>query len=512
MSKVKNSKKNVIGITIEKQKNFPNWYVEVLVKSGMIDYSDVKGCYIMRPGSYAIWEFVRKFIDKEIKKEDVENCYFPLFVTKSALCKEEDHLEGFSPEVAWVTKAGHTTFDESQELAIRPTSETAIYPSFSKWIKSHRDLPMKINQWCSVVRWEMKQTIPFIRCREFLWQEGHTAHETEEKANIFTKKMLNMYSDCYEKILAVPVIKGTKSHHEKFAGSLYTTTLEAFIPENGRAIQAATSHNLGQNFSKMFDITYADTDKKIKNVWQTSWGYSVRSLGTYIMIHGDDKGIVHAPNVAPIQVVIVPIIFKKSKLDILEGCNNLKSLLIESGIRCKLDDRDGYSTAYKYNHWELKGVPLRIEFGPRDMKNNTCVLVRRDTKEKFFSVSLATFINRIKKELTEMQSRMLETARAKQKERTVVVLKWENFVPTLNKRCMLLCPWCDHEECELDIKKISKEEAEEIKGDEFMLTAAAKTLCIPHDQEMAGMDLPTKCINERCKNEASVWCLFGRSY
>ena len=231
------------------------------------------------------------------------------------------------------------------------------------------------------------------------------------------------------------------------------------------------------------------------------------------MIHGDDKGIVHAPNVAPIQVVIVPIIFKKSKDAVLDGCNNLKAVLIKSNIRCKLDDRDGYSTAYKYNHWELRGVPLRIEFGPRDMKNNTCVLVRRDTKEKFFGVSIATFVNRIKKELEEMQVRMLETARAKQKERTVVVLKWENFVPTLNKRCMLLCPWCDNEDCELDIKKISKEEAENVcSEDKFMLTAAAKTLCIPYDQEMAGMDLPTRCINERCKNDASVWCLFGRSY
>jgi len=297
----------------------------------------------------------------------VENCYFPLFISKKALETEKDHIEGFAPEVAWVTKSGNT--DLKEPIAVRPTSETIMYPSFKNWIKSHRDLPLKINQWCNVVRWEFKHPIPFLRGREFLWQEGHTAFASKEEAEEEVQQILDIYRRTYEELCAVPVTKGKKSDLEKFAGGFYTTTCEVFVPSTGRSIQAATSHCLGQNFSKMFDINFIDKDDKKKKVWQNSWGLSTRSIGALIMIHSDDQGLVLAPKIAPIQVVIIPIFNKDYDWNeaILIGKQIMKSLS-DLDIRVKLDDTDHNTPGYKYNYWELKGVPIRIEIGINDVK------------------------------------------------------------------------------------------------------------------------------------------------
>ena len=373
---------SILGIVNKKEENFPDWYSEVISKSEMVDYYDISGCYILRPWAYQIWEFIQAYLDKLIKDMGVDNCYFPIFVSQKALFKEKEHVEGFSPEVAWVTKSGKTPIEPP--IAIRPTSETIIYPSYAKWIRSHRDLPLKLNQWTNIVRWEFKNPTPFIRTREFLWQEGHTAHATFEDAEKTVWEALDAYAKTYEDLLACPVIKGKKSENEKFAGAVFTTSIETIIPSNGKGVQAATSHHLGQNFSKMFDITFLDKDKQKQYVYQTSWGFTTRSIGVMIMMHADNNGLVLPPKVAPIQVIIIPI--KTSKDDpkpIQEKGEEIFKLLKESGIRVKFDDSDLHTPGWKYAQWELKGVPIRIEYGAKDLSKDQVTFFCRDTKEKF---------------------------------------------------------------------------------------------------------------------------------
>eukprot|EP01129_Flabellula_baltica_P010630 TRINITY_DN450_c0_g2_i1.p1 TRINITY_DN450_c0_g2~~TRINITY_DN450_c0_g2_i1.p1 ORF type:complete len:362 (+),score=91.27 TRINITY_DN450_c0_g2_i1:1333-2418(+) len=353
------SNKHVLGITVTKEENFSEWYVQCVTKGELIEYTDISGCYVMRPNSYGLWEQIQNYFDAKIKKSGVKNAYFPVFVSKSALEAESDFVEGFTPEVAWVTRSGSSELAEP--IAVRPTSEAIMYPMFSKWIRSWRDMPLRLNQWCNVVRWEFKQTIPFLRGREFLWQEGHSAYATQEEAEVEVLEILEYYRQVYEEVLAVPVIKGIKTDIEKFAGGFYTTTVEAFIPSNGRAVQAATSHCLGQNFSKAFDISF-EVDRKTRgHAWQNSWGLSTRSLGTMVMIHGDDNGLVFPPRAAPIQVAIIPITNKKNFDEITSKVLDIEAELKEAGVRAFGDVASHHKPGFKYNYYELTGFINNLE-------------------------------------------------------------------------------------------------------------------------------------------------------
>eukprot|EP00243_Klebsormidium_subtile_P004078 TRINITY_DN17852_c0_g1_i1.p1 TRINITY_DN17852_c0_g1~~TRINITY_DN17852_c0_g1_i1.p1 ORF type:complete len:553 (-),score=225.92 TRINITY_DN17852_c0_g1_i1:234-1892(-) len=494
-------KETGLGLSTKKSDDFGEWYSEVVTKGEMIEYYDVSGCYILRPWSMSIWEAIKDFFDKEIKKMGVENAYFPLFVSKAALEAEKEHVEGFAAEVAWVTKSGDS--DLEVPIAVRPTSETVMYPVYAKWIRSHRDLPLLINQWNNVVRWEFKHPTPFIRSREFLWQEGHTAHATKEDADKEVLEILELYKQVYEDLLAVPVIKGIKSEKEKFAGGLYTTTIEAFIPATGKGIQAATSHNLGQNFAKMFDIAYEALDGTRKLVWQNSWGLTTRSIGVSVMVHGDDKGLVLPPRVAPVQVVVIPIPFKDSSSDELSAASaDITKQLREAGLRVKEDARDNYSPGWKYSHHELKGVPLRLELGPKDLEKKQARLVRRDTGAKE-DVPWADLTAHVGAVLADIQKSMLEKARAELTASIKTITKWDDFIPALNEKKIVLAPWCDEMAVEDDVKKRSA------AGE----GGAAKTLCMPFDQP--GFKLPELAEGTLCfasGKPAKKWALWGRSY
>ncbi|KAH7698060.1 Aminoacyl-tRNA synthetase [Aphelenchoides avenae] len=380
-------KQTKLGIETAKNDNYSEWYSQVITKAEMIEYYDVSGCYVLRPWSYAIWEAIQDFFDTEIKNLGVKNCYFPIFVSQAALEREKTHISDFAPEVAWVTKAGSS--DMAEPVAIRPTSETVMYPSFAKWCQSHRDLPIKLNQWCNVVRWEFKHPTPFLRTREFLWQEGHTAYQTPEEAEKEVFQILDLYARVYTDLLAIPVVKGRKSEKEKFAGGDFTTTVEAYVAVNGRGIQGATSHHLGQNFSKMFDISFEDPDTPGQKVfaWQNSWGLSTRTIGAMVMIHGDDKGLVLPPRVAAIQVIVVPVGITAQTCDdekkrILDKSTEVASTLLDGSVRAEADARDNVSPGWKFNHWELKGVPIRLEVGPKDLAKGQVLAVFRFSGEK----------------------------------------------------------------------------------------------------------------------------------
>ena len=502
-------KETLLGLSAKKSENFADWYTQAITMSEMIDYSDISGCYILRPWAYSIWESIQSWFDNEIKQLGVKNTYFPLFVSERALNTEKDHVAGFAPEVAWVTKSGET--DLAEKIAIRPTSETIMYPFFAKWIRSHRDLPLEINQWCNVVRWEFKDATPFLRSREFLWQEGHTAHVSYEKAQERVLSILELYRMVYEDLLAVPVVPGMKTETEKFAGGYHTTTVEAYINGSGRAIQGATSHNLGQNFGKMFKINYED-DKGEKAIpWQTSWGLTTRTIGVAVMVHGDDKGLVLPPRVAPVQVVICPIYIKASIS--LEELNAYADAMARSikivGIRVELDDRNNYTPGWKFNHWEQKGVPVRIEVGPRDVTSKQCRIVIRHNGEKS-DVSIDGLAGYLKTLLDTIQDVMFAKAKAGRDEKLVQVTRWEDFVPALEKGCLVLTPFVDNAEWEDKVKKMSREEA--LRGAmESVTTAtsvAAKTLCKPFKQP----PLPegTKCFVSG--EAATTWVMWGRSY
>ncbi|KAI0464853.1 hypothetical protein LJB42_000064 [Komagataella kurtzmanii] len=505
----------LIGVTVDKNLDFPGWYQQILTKGEMMDYYDVSGCYILRPASYAIWERIQEYFDKKIKRLGVQNAYFPMFVSSKVLEREKDHIEGFAPEVAWVTRAGSSELEEP--IAIRPTSETVMYPYYAKWIRSHRDLPLKLNQWNSVVRWEFKHPQPFLRTREFLWQEGHTAHLTFEEANKEVLQILDYYVGIYEELLAVPVVKGKKTENEKFAGGLFTTTCEGYIPTTGRGIQGATSHCLGQNFSKMFNISVENPDGADKPklfAWQNSWGLSTRVIGVMVMVHSDNKGLVIPPRVSQYQVIVIPVgitskTTKEEEQKILATCNKIEGKLRQNDLRVTSDYRTNYSPGWKFSNAELKGIPLRIEVGPKDLQKNTVVAVRRDDFTKT-TISLDTFEIEIPDLLETMQAEMLARARAKFDSHRMIIDKWEDFVPALNRKNVLLSPWCGDADCEDDIKDSSakKDDEDDEEEDEKAPSMGAKSLCIPFEQPE--LKAGQKCV--KCDRPAIHYCMFGRSY
>jgi prolyl-tRNA synthetase len=498
-------KHSQLGIRVKKSEDFATWYSDTIVKSEMIEYYDISGCYILRPWAYQIWEIIQRFFDDKIKESGVENAYFPLFVSNKALTLEKNHVEGFKPEVAWVTRSGDKELEEP--IAIRPTSETIMYPSYSKWIRSHRDLPLKLNQWTNVVRWEFKNPTPFIRTREFLWQEGHTAHSTLEEADKQVFEILDYYRRVYEELLAVPVIPGRKSENEKFAGGFYTTTIETMVTANGKGIQCATSHNLGQNFSKMFDIKYLDEHQKEQYAWQTSWGMTTRTIGVMVMTHGDDLGLILPPRVAPLQVILVPIITTKdTPSEIHDPLYNIAAELKKRGIRNKVDDRDLYNPGWKYSHWEQKGVPLRIEFGAKDKKNGQVMLVCRDNKERI-PTKLEDVAETVAKLLEVIQLRMFEKARNELNAKKQKATDFISFFKYLSDNNMVLTPWCNVQKCEEDVKAQVKKEALKA-GEEESAAGSCKTLCIPLEQEK--LEEGDKCFF--CGNKAEVRVIWGRSY
>jgi prolyl-tRNA synthetase len=439
------------GVTINKEEDFSEWYTQVILKSGMADYAPIKGCMILREHSYAMWEKIQEIFNKKIKESGHKNVYFPLFIPESFLKKEAEHFEGFVPEVAWVTEGGSTPLEE--KLALRPTSETIIYATFANWIRSWRDLPIKINQWCNIIRWETKATKPFLRTREFLWQEGHTAHVSEEEAQKEVLEILNTYRDLVENYLAIPVLTGVKSDSEKFAGALYTTTLEAMMPD-GKALQMGTSHNLGQNFAHVFDIKFIGEDEKQHQVWQTSWGISTRLIGAVVMVHGDNKGLILPPRVAPIQVAIVPILYKGAEAsEILAKAKEIFEKLKAKGIETVLDDRAEYTPGWKFNQWELKGVPIRIEIGPRDLKQQQVIVARRDTGKKA-AVKENEVADAVEQLLEEIQKNMYLTAKKALEEKITLVKDYEEFKETLcEKAGFIKAAWCGKPKCEQKIKE-----------------------------------------------------------
>lgn len=505
------------GMETSKEVDFGQWYSQLVVKAEMIEFYDISGCYILRPWSYAMWDTIHDYFDAKIKALGVQNAYFPLFVSEKRLTTEEDHIEGFAAEVAWVTKSGQTDLEE--QIAVRPTSETIMYPAYAKWIRSHRDLPLRLNQWSNVVRWEFKYPTPFIRSREFLWQEGHTAFATKEEADKEVLEILELYRSVYEDLLAVPVIKGMKSDKEKFAGGLYTTTIEGFIPTNGRAIQAATSHCLGQNFSKMFKIEFDGGDSGMQFAWQNSWGLTTRSIGVMAMVHGDDKGLVLPPRIAPIQVIIVPILKKGKESDVINAAMELAKDLEAADIKVKADIRDDKNPGWKFNYWELKGVPLRLEVGPRDIEAGTVMATRRVDGDKEV-YTLEGVVDAVKKALLNVQQSTFAKARAQRDASIKKVTNWEDFVPTLDQKTMVLAPWCNETRCEEDVKVRSGEESqkrqeEATEVDVRALSGSAKTLCLPFPEEVERlgfdkMEEGTKCFACDCVSKA--YALWGRSY
>lgn len=477
-----------LGITVKKSENFADWYIQVVLKSGLADYAPIKGCIIFRPHSYAIWEKIQEIFNKKIKNSGHRNAYFPLFIPESLLKKEAEHFEGFVPECAWVTIGGSNKLEE--KLAIRPTSETIIYSMLAKWIRSWRDLPIKLNQWCNIVRWETKATKPFLRTREFLWQEGHTAHETSEEAGTEVKEILEIYQDLMENYLAIPVLVGEKTEQEKFAGALYTTALEALMTD-GKVLQMGTSHNLGENFSKVFNIKFIGKDEKEHYAWTTSWGISTRLIGAVVMVHGDDNGLILPPKIAPVQVVIIPIPYKGVDKDvILEKSNKILKTLMENDVSVVLDDRTGYTPGWKFNEWELKGVPLRIEIGPRDVKKNQVVLVRRDTFEKT-SVKDGQVNSAVSLLLEKIQINLYNKAKLFLLDHTTIAKTYNDFKESLRKKGgFIKASWCFNPVCE-----------EKIKNE-----TGATIRLIPFEKEKPF----SNCIY--CKEAASAVVYFGRAY
>jgi prolyl-tRNA synthetase len=482
--KVSKDERLVTQIT-PKTEDFSRWYVEIIKKAELADYAPMKGMMVIRPYGYAIWENIQRLLDKRIKQSGHRNAYFPLFIPETFLQKETEHLEGFSPEVAWVTRGGAEELEE--RLAVRPTSEAIIGNMYSKWIKSWRDLPVLINQWANIVRWE-KVTRPFLRTTEFLWQEGHTAHESFGQAQDETLMILNMYKDFVEEDLAIPVVHGRKSETEKFAGALETYAIESLMSD-GKALQMGTSHNLGQHFSKVFNIRFEDRDQKLQYVWQTSWGVSTRLVGAIIMAHGDDSGLRFPPRVAPTQIVIIPISVGNWKTEVLPAAERLETSLKQEGWRIELDAREEFTPGWKFSEYEMRGVPLRIEIGPRDIQKNQVVVVRRDTRNKK-SLNLDSVIDSVPKILNEVQSELLEQALKFQQENTHEVADYEEFKSVLeSKRGFIKTFWCGKQECEDRIKQ----------------DTMATIRVIPLEQNEQG-----KCVC--CQSKSDQWVYFARAY
>ena len=473
-------KKLVEAIT-SMDKDFAQWYTDVVKKAELCDYASVKGCMVIKPAGYAIWENIQHELDRRFKETGVQNVYMPIFIPESLLEKEKDHVEGFAPEVAWVTHGGLEPLQE--RLCVRPTSETLFCDFYAKDIHSYRDLPKVYNQWCSVVRWE-KTTRPFLRSREFLWQEGHTAHATAEEAEARTIQMLNLYADFCEQVLAIPVIRGQKTDKEKFAGAEATYTIESLM-HDGKALQSGTSHNFGDGFAKAFGIQYAAKDNTLQYVHQTSWGMTTRMIGAIIMVHGDNNGLVLPPRIAPTQVVIVPI--QQQKEGVLNKAFELRDVL--SNFRVKVDDSDK-SPGWKFSESEMRGIPVRVEIGPRDIENNEAVLVRRDTHEKI-TVSLDEIEAKVSELLDTIQNDMLERARAHRDSHTYVATTYDEFVKTINEKPgFVKAMWCGDQACEDKIKE----------------DTAATSRCMPFAQE----HLSDKCVC--CGKPAKKMVYWGRAY
>ncbi len=433
--------------------DFNEWYTDIIQQAQLADYSPVKGTMVIRPYGYSMWEGVQSYLDKRFKDTGHQNAYFPLFIPNSFIQKEAEHVEGFAPELATVTHAGGKELEEP--LVVRPTSETIINHMFSKWIKSYRDLPMLINQWANVVRWEMRTRL-FLRTSEFLWQEGHTAHATEAEATEEALKMLDIYTDFAENAAAVSVVKGIKSANERFAGATTTYSIEAMMKDK-KALQAGTSHELGQNFSKAFEIQFSDEENNLKHPYQTSWGVSTRLIGMIIMAHGDDKGLNLPPKLAPYQVVIIPIIPNEEASSLV--LENTKKIVnqINGEFRVHVDDRDNISPGFKFNEWELKGVPLRIEIGPRDIENNTVVFSRRDGVKGKFNVSSSEISKTVSENLDDIHIKLLESSRKFREDNTNHVKNYKELISTLNSNPgFVTCYWDENSDDEDKVKKETK--------------------------------------------------------
>ncbi|MBI4147311.1 proline--tRNA ligase [Candidatus Woesearchaeota archaeon] len=482
------SKKNTLGITVKKDRDFSEWYTQLLQKAELIEYSAVSGCYILRPNAYHVWEKVQEFFDQLIKADGVKNAYFPLLIPESLLVKEEKHIQGFAAEVAWVESGGNSKLQE--RLAIRPTSETIINDTYAKWIRSYQDLPLRLNQWCNVVRWEFKHPVPFLRSREFLWQEGHTAYATKEEAVKETHRILDFYERVFTELYAVPVLKGMKSKTETFAGAEYSLSLEAFLP-NGKAVQGCTSHHLGQNFSKAFNITFQDEKQQSQYVWQNSWGITTRSIGIMVMMHSDDKGLVLPPRLALTQAVIVPILFDDTRAKVLKEAQKIKLSLENKGITVHLDDRDGYSPGWKFNEWEMKGIPLRIELGPKDLEKKQAMVMRRDLGEKQ-ALPLSALDKKVKLLLGQMQQDMYTKAEKFLQQSIVKTENLKDAENAVNSGKIAFAPWCGSEKCEEKWKERTN----------------AKSLNSPLEQPKLKKD--QLCF--ACKEKSVSWFYFGKSY
>jgi len=441
--------KEDIGITVSKKENFSEWYTQIVLKAKLADYAPVKGLIVLRPDGYSIWESLRNTFDKKFASNGIRNGFLPILIPESLLGKEKKHFAGFNPEVFWVTHSGENEIGD--KLALRPTSETLAYTMYSKWIQSWRDLPLKMNFWNSALRAEIKGTKPFLRTSEFLWQEGHTVHSTQEEAEEQVMEILEIYKNTVEEELAIPVTTGKKSEKEKFVGAVYTTTMESIMPD-GKALQMGTSHFLGQNFSKPFEVKFADKDNVEHYAWQTSWGISWRLIGAMIMIHGDDQGLVLPPKIAPIQVVIVPIYKNdEGKEKVLPKVEEIRKILESKEIRVHVDDRSELSPGYKFNDWELKGVPIRVEIGPKDIEKQSVVIAKRYNREK--SSLGFTEIEKISTILDKIQTDMLKTAIKQAKENTIDISDYTEFKLKIEKGGFFNAPWCGKVECEEKIKE-----------------------------------------------------------
>ncbi len=479
----KNNNEGFVTQIASRAADFPQWYTDVILKTEMVDYSDVRGCMVIRPYGYRVWELIQSLLDARFKATGHENAYFPLFIPESLLKKEAEHVEGFAPEVAWVTHGGEELLTE--RLCVRPTSETIICSMYSRWIQSYRDLPLKLNQWCNVVRWE-KNTRPFLRTSEFLWQEGHTAHATFDEAQQETMQQLETYRDFMENDLAIPVICGRKSEKEKFAGAYATYTLEAMM-QDGKALQMGTSHNLADHFAKAYEISYLSKEGKLEPCYTTSWGVSTRMIGGLIMVHGDDRGLVMPPHVAPIQVVILPIAMHKE--GVLEKANELRDTLKNAGIRVQLDDRE-QSAGWKFNEWEMKGVPVRIEVGPRDIENGVVVAVRRDTLEKQ-TLPMENLADTLKALLEDVHHGMFQKALQIRESRTVDATTFDELNAGVQNGFVRV-NWCGDRECEDAIKA----------------KTGATTRCMPLGASEPDLD----AVCPHCGKKATTKIYFAKAY
>ncbi len=494
MEKAKTTKKETItsksetkdvGLSVKKSEDFSEWYTQVVLKSELADYSIVSGCMVIRPLGMAIWDNIRGACEPRLKKMGVQHTYFPLFIPESLLKKEAAHVEGFAPEVAWVTQGGDSQLAE--RYAVRPTSEAIMYDSYSKWIRSHRDLPLKLMQWNNVVRWEFKHPTLLLRTREFLWVEGHTAFATREEADREVTDIMKMWKDVCEDTLALPYLHGRKTDSEKFAGAEYTESLEFFVP-NGRVAQGPDAHSDGQNFAKAYDIKFIDKNNEMTHAWQNTWAISTRMVGVLVTVHSDDKGLVVPPKLHPLHAVIVPIFFDDSKEAVLGACRKIKEELAKFSI--EIDDRDGYSAGYKFNHWELRGVPIRIEIGPKDLAKESGVLVRRDTGDKQ-SVLLKDLANVIPKTLEAIHKNLFDKAKKLLSDNLVICKNLADMKRAILNKKLLLIPWCEEASCEASAKA-------ECEGSRML------NLPMAQPKEKAPCAI--------CGKPGKVWVHFGKSY